>query len=164
MSPITNLPPEIFAEICAFLPPSDLFNLSQVCRKFHGYLCAPNSSTTRQIWRESRLQFVPKEDIPRPEGMEETKYAELLMMERGCQICKQVMRCKIYWEFEVRCCKECFFKKTVTELDNYPRELFNIMPYVNYNNEKYYWIEQIDYAYFHSYGLSEEILPILVRW
>ncbi|RIA86025.1 hypothetical protein C1645_741142 [Glomus cerebriforme] len=164
MSPITNFPPELFAEICSFLPPSDLFNLSQVCRKFYGYLCDPNSFTTQQIWKKSRLHFVPKEDIPRPEGMGETKYAELLMIEQGCQVCKQVMRCKIYWDFEVRCCKECFFKKTVTELDNYPKELFDIMPYVIYDNERYYWIEQIDYAYFHSYGLSEDILPILIRW
>jgi hypothetical protein len=29
-------------------------------------------------------------------GMETTRHVELLMIERGCQICKQVMRYKIY--------------------------------------------------------------------
>ncbi|GBC02120.1 hypothetical protein RclHR1_04460010 [Rhizophagus clarus] len=164
MPPITNLPLELFIEICTLLPPSDLFVLSKVCRKFYSHLCAPSSPTTQQIWKESHLRFTPKENIPQPKGMTTTKYVELLMMERGCQICKRVMRCKIYWEFEVRCCKGCFLKKTVTEIDNYPKELLNIMPYVFYNHEKYYWIEQIDFEYFKSYGLSEEYSPILVRW
>ena len=111
-SPNINLPPaEIFIEICSFLPPTDLFTLSQVCRKFRGYLCALNSFSTQQIWKKSRLQFT-KRNSP-PKGMEEKKYIELLMT-KGCQICKRVKECKIYWEFEIRCCKRCFLKKTVT--------------------------------------------------
>ena len=66
---IVNLPPEIFAEVCSFLPPADLFTLSQVCRKFREYLCAPNCFSTQQIWKESRLQFMPSENLPPPEGM-----------------------------------------------------------------------------------------------
>ncbi|RIA99429.1 hypothetical protein C1645_730881 [Glomus cerebriforme] len=112
-SAITTLPPELFIKLCAFLPPADLFTLSQVCRKFHGYLCAPNSFSTQQIWKVSRLKFMLKEDMPPPEGMNEKKYVELLMMERGCQICKRVKLCKIYWEFEVRSCEECFLIKAV---------------------------------------------------
>jgi hypothetical protein len=112
-SPIANLPPEVFAKLCIFLPPADLLTLSQVCRKFLGYLCAPNSFSTQQIWKESRLQFMPEEDMPPPKGMNEKKYVELLMTERGCQICKRVKSCNIHWEFEVRCCEECFLKKTV---------------------------------------------------
>jgi hypothetical protein len=108
-----NLSSELFVEICSFLSPADLFTLSQVCRKFRGYLFAPNSSTTQQIWKESRLQFMP-EDMPPPEGMSEEKYVELLMTEWGCQICKQVKECEIYWELEVRCCDECFSKKTIS--------------------------------------------------
>src|ERR1700728_2455794 len=84
-SPNINLPPEIFIEICAFLPPADLFALSHVCRKFRGYLCAPNSFSTQQIWEKSRLQFTKNK--PPPKGMDEKKYIELLMTE-GCQTCK----------------------------------------------------------------------------
>src|SRR6266536_1973758 len=95
---ITYLPPEIFIIICSLLPPKDLCSLSQVCRKFHEYLCASNSSTTQQIWLESRLKFMPNETMPPPEGMIEKKYVELLMTDRGCQICrKRVKTCKIYW-------------------------------------------------------------------
>src|SRR5256885_7186234 len=52
-SPIINLPPELFAKFCAFLSPTDLLVLSQVCRTFFGYLCAPNSISTQQIWKKS---------------------------------------------------------------------------------------------------------------
>ncbi|PKC62671.1 hypothetical protein RhiirA1_443777 [Rhizophagus irregularis] len=110
------IPPEIFAKFCTFLSPNDLFNLSQVCRKFRGYLYAPNSFSTQQIWKISRLQFMPKEDMPPPEGMSEEKYVRLLITERGCQICKKTKECKIYWEFEVRCCEKCFLKKTSSSL------------------------------------------------
>ena len=110
MSSVTGLPPEIFTKFCSFLSPTDLFTLSQVCRKFREFLCAPNSFSTQKIWKDSRLQFIPKEDMPPPEGMSEEKYVVLLMTERGCQICK---RSKIYWEFEVRCCEKCFSNKTM---------------------------------------------------
>ena len=55
---------------------------------------------------------MPKEDMPPPEGMSEEKYAELLMTERGCQICK-CEKCNVYLEFEVRYCEECFLERTV---------------------------------------------------
>ena len=113
-SSILSLPPELFAKFCTFLPPADLFSLSQVCRKFHGYLRAPNSFSTQQIWKESRLKFMPEEDMPPPEGMSEEKYVDLLLIKRGCQICRRNKLCRICWEFEVRCCEECFEKKTVT--------------------------------------------------
>src|SRR5687768_16300054 len=97
-SPITNLPPELFINLCTFLPPVYLFTLSQVCRKFRNYLCAPDSTSTQQIWKESRLQFMPKENMPPPKGMNEKQYVEILMTKRGCQICKRSRDCKIYWE------------------------------------------------------------------
>src|ERR1043166_4157883 len=97
---IVKLPPELFSKFCSFLPPADLFTLSQVCRKFRGYLCAPNSFSTQQIWKRSRIQFMPGEEcmLP-PEGMSEESYVELLLVERGCQVCKRSKECKIYWEF-----------------------------------------------------------------
>jgi hypothetical protein len=110
---ITNFPPELFAKFCIFLPPTDLFTLSQVCRKFRGYLCAPNSFSTQKIWKESRLKFMTNEVMPPPEGMSEEKYVELLMIERGCHICKR-KECQIYWEHKVRCCRKCFSKNTVS--------------------------------------------------
>ena len=99
----------IINKFCSFLP---LFTLTQVCRKFRGYLCAPNSFSTQQIWKESRLKFMPEEDMP-PPGMSEEKHVSLLMTERGCQFCK-CKEYKIYWPFEVRCCYECFSKKIIS--------------------------------------------------
>ena len=115
MSSIANISPELFVDICSFLPPANLFILTQVCRKFREYLFAPNSVATQQIWKESRLQFIPPEDMPPPEGLSEEKYVELLMTERGCQICRKVnvKKCRIYWEFQVRCCGKCFLKNTI---------------------------------------------------
>ncbi|RIA99415.1 hypothetical protein C1645_811442 [Glomus cerebriforme] len=160
---ITKFPPELFIKICTFLPPADLFTLSQVCRKFRGYLFAPNSLSTQQIWRESRLKFIPNETIPPPEGMSEEKYVELLMMERGCQICKHAKKCEIYWQFEIRCCEKCLKNKTIERFKltiemKYPLELINILPYTEYKYSKYYWIDQIYLAYNQYYGLSKENL------
>ena len=107
-----TLPPELFTKICAYLSPLDLLTLSQVCRKFREYLCAPNSFNTQQIWKESRLRFMPEEDMPPPEGMSEEKYVGLLMTERGCQFCK-VKECEIFWQFEVRCCWDCLKNETI---------------------------------------------------
>ena len=50
--------------------------------------------------------------MPPPEGMSEEKYVELLMMEQGCQFCK-VKKCRIYWQFGVRCCWDCLKNNTV---------------------------------------------------
>ena len=114
-APIVKLPPELFAKFCSFLPPADLFTLSQVCRKFREYLCAPNSFSTQQIWKRSRTQFIPVEEymLP-PEGMSEERCVELLLVERGCQVCKRSNSCEIYWEYGVRCCEKCFSENTVT--------------------------------------------------
>ncbi|GBC02115.1 hypothetical protein RclHR1_04460005 [Rhizophagus clarus] len=167
MLTIQNVPPEIFVKFCIFLTPEDLFTLSQVCRRFRGYLFAQNSFVTQQIWKDSRLQFMPQESMAPPEGMSEEKYVALLMTERGCQICKQI-ECKIYWEFEIRCCENCFSKKTSSLFalvieNKYPYNFLSIMPCVRVNNKYlyrffrltpyvrvrklYYWKEQVDFAY-----------------
>jgi hypothetical protein len=110
---IISLPPELFIIICSFLPPNDLYSLSKVCRKFHEYLSTSNSSTTQQIWKESRLKFMPNETMPPPEGMIEKRYVELLMINLGCQICKQ-NKCELCWGLEIRCCEECLLNNCVT--------------------------------------------------
>ncbi|GBC23130.2 hypothetical protein GLOIN_2v1868709 [Rhizophagus irregularis DAOM 181602=DAOM 197198] len=165
-----NLPPEIFIEVCSFLSPAELITLSQVCRVFRGYLCAPNSLTTQEIWKKSRLQFIPKEDIPPPKGMSEEKYVQLLMIERGCQVCKRIKECKIYWEFAIRCCHKCYSIKTVTRFEltriNCPTEFISILPYTHVGFivcSKYYWIEQVDLAYYHYYNLSKSKKKIWLK-
>ncbi|CAG8644395.1 6260_t:CDS:2, partial [Funneliformis mosseae] len=115
-SPIVNLPPELLAKFCSYLSPNDLFKLSKVCRKFYCYLSAPNSFSTQQIWKKSRLTFMG-------------------------HVCKH---CTIYWAFGVRCCSECFNEKTVTNIMDYPQELIDIMPFYNKYDDKYYWKEQLD--------------------
>ena len=74
-----------------------------------------NCLATQQVWKKSRLQFKPSEKSPPPKGMSKEKYVELLMTERGCQICRKVnvKKCRIYWEFQVRCCEGCFLKNTI---------------------------------------------------
>ncbi|GBC09502.1 hypothetical protein RclHR1_08910006 [Rhizophagus clarus] len=107
---------------------------------------------------------MPKEDFPPPEGMSEEKYVELLMTEHGCQICKRIKECKIYWESEIRCCIICFYEKTVSWIElimkiKYPLEFVNIMPCTHtgyFLCKKYYWKEQVDLAYTQYYGLSKK--------
>ncbi|CAI2174119.1 17876_t:CDS:2 [Funneliformis geosporum] len=156
---ITKLPPELFVEFCAYLTPSDLFILSKVCRKFYCYLSAPNSFSTQQIWKKSRLKFMTNDLMPPPNGMNEKCYVELLITERGCQICKINKKCKIYWEFGVRCCSKCFSEKTimVESYVDYPRDLLEIMPFINKYGNMYYWKERLDFdcdqytSFFHGY-------------
>jgi hypothetical protein len=81
-----------------------LFTLSQVCHKSRGYLCAPKSFSTQQIWKESRLQFMP-------EPNERKKYVELLMTERGCQIYKHSKKCKIIGNLKLDVVKNVFSRK-----------------------------------------------------
>ncbi|CAI2186529.1 16149_t:CDS:2 [Funneliformis geosporum] len=108
----TQIPPEIFINICKDLPPIDLLSLAQVCKKFYGYLCSTNSITTQEIWKNSRLTFLPFVQMAPPEGMTELQYVKLVS-ERGCQFCKKPRIRKVYWAFLVRCCKECLEEKTI---------------------------------------------------
>ncbi|CAG8515326.1 39518_t:CDS:2 [Gigaspora margarita] len=102
----TEIPPEIFINICQELPPSDLLSLAQVCKKFYGFLCSTHSRPTQEIWRNSRLQFLHYVKMPPPDNMDERQYVKLLS-ERGCQFCKRPRIRRIYWAFRVRCCKPC---------------------------------------------------------
>ncbi|CAI2180018.1 14805_t:CDS:2 [Funneliformis geosporum] len=81
-SSITKFRPELFVEFCAYLTPSDLFILSKVCRQFYCYLSAPNSFSTQQIWKRSRLKFMTNDLMPPPNGMNEECYVELLINNR----------------------------------------------------------------------------------
>ncbi|CAG8819894.1 27909_t:CDS:2, partial [Racocetra persica] len=107
-----TLPPEMFINICQYLPPKDLLSLAQVCKLFNGYLCFESSITTQEIWRTSRIEFLPFLQMPPPEGMTERQYVKLVL-ERGCQFCKKPKIRKVYFEFLVRCCEDCLKSKTI---------------------------------------------------
>ncbi|CAI2183142.1 17030_t:CDS:2 [Funneliformis geosporum] len=77
-SSITKFRPELFVEFCAYLTPSDLFILSKVCRQFYCYLSAPNSFSTQQIWKRSRLKFMTNDLMPPPNGMNEECYYNIV--------------------------------------------------------------------------------------
>ncbi|PKY22277.1 hypothetical protein RhiirB3_470796 [Rhizophagus irregularis] len=108
----TQIPPEIFINICQDLPPTDLLSLARVCKKFYSYLCSTNSTTTQEIWKNSRLTFLPFVQMPPPEGMMELQYVKLVT-ERGCQFCKKPRIRKVYWAFLVRCCRKCLEDRTI---------------------------------------------------
>ncbi|CAG8484710.1 11962_t:CDS:2, partial [Ambispora gerdemannii] len=84
---LMNVPPEIFANICEYLEPPELFALSSTCRKYHDYLCSEESGVTQQIWKNSRIMFLPLLTEPPLEGMDQRRYTALLILQRTCQIC-----------------------------------------------------------------------------
>lgn len=107
-----TIPPEIFIKICEHLPPEDLLSLTGVCRRFRGFLCSPQSTITQDIWRTSRLSFLPGLQLPPPEGMYEEEYIRFGKLLTRCQYCKSRKMVKVYWQFQVRCCQECLLKNT----------------------------------------------------
>ncbi|CAI2176386.1 1008_t:CDS:2 [Funneliformis geosporum] len=58
---ITLLPSEILIQICSYLTPYELLLLSETCVRFKKFLDAPKSSTTQEIWKNSRKAFVLRE-------------------------------------------------------------------------------------------------------
>src|SRR5688572_5291300 len=70
---ITLLPSEILIQICSYLTPYELLLLSETCVKFKKFLDAPKSSTTQEIWKNSRKEFVSSDEeddeMNPPEGM-----------------------------------------------------------------------------------------------
>jgi hypothetical protein len=149
-------PPEIFVNICKFLPPNDLISLSRVCKLYYNYLCSDDIQCTQNIWKTSREIHLEKLQLPPPEGMNERQYCKLFV-ERGCQICKKPKIRKVYWAFRVRCCKECLMKHTKSlyritdELRISPMVLYGLA-YVTHvfwtrrNGEfpvKFYWLSKV---------------------
>ncbi|RIA89932.1 hypothetical protein C1645_169983 [Glomus cerebriforme] len=110
---LTDIPNEIFVQICANLPPNDLFSLTLVCKKIKGLLCSPTSKDTQAIWRTSRIRFMRFLQSPPPCRMDEKSYIVLKQLEKGCQFCHEKGFVKVYWEFRVRCCESCLDKYTM---------------------------------------------------
>ncbi|CAG8458232.1 7711_t:CDS:2 [Cetraspora pellucida] len=99
------LPPEMFINVCQYLPPKELLSLARVCKRFNGYLSVETSTTTQEIWRASRTAYLPYLQMSPPEGMTERQYVKLVL-ERGCQFCDRSKIRKVYWEFFVRSCED----------------------------------------------------------
>ncbi|CAG8706029.1 10216_t:CDS:1, partial [Scutellospora calospora] len=69
----------MFINICQYLPPKDLLSLARVCKRFNGYLSSETSTTTQEIWRVSRISYLPYLQMPPPEGMTERQYVKLVL-------------------------------------------------------------------------------------
>jgi hypothetical protein len=109
---LTDVPNEIFVQICANLPPSDLLSLTLVCKKLKSLLCSPGSKETQAIWRTSRIRFMRFLQSPPPHNMDEKSYI-VLKQDKGCQFCNEKNFVKVYWEFRVRCCDLCLDEHTM---------------------------------------------------
>ncbi|CAG8634222.1 27651_t:CDS:2 [Dentiscutata erythropus] len=110
----TTIPPEMFINICQYLPPVDLLSLARVCKRFNGFLSTENSITTQEIWRASRAEYLPFLQMPPPDGMSERQYIRLVF-ERGCQFCGKGKIRKVYWEYNVRSCEQCLKARTIRQ-------------------------------------------------
>ncbi|CAG8557627.1 9131_t:CDS:2 [Ambispora leptoticha] len=140
-----TIPPEIFAVICAYLPPAELFTLSRVCRRFRGFLWSTTSAVTESIWRVSRTTFLRYPNMAPPTGLAELEYLRLVM-EKGCMFCDKEDGLTIYWEFQIRCCTGCLEKITIRDYHlssklkrmNVPQDIIFGLPYLlRCNTPKY---------------------------
>ena len=101
----TDIPLEVFANICKYLPPSTLFKLTSVCKQYRIYLM---SFENQDIWRTSRLGFLSYPKLPPPASMTEQDYIKLTAAEGGCQFYgTRKSQIAFYWVFRVRCCNKC---------------------------------------------------------
>ncbi|KAF0391990.1 f-box domain contaning protein [Gigaspora margarita] len=147
-SPLIALPPEIFLNICKHLPPFDLFSLTRVCRLFYNDLCLGDSVTIKDIWRQSRLVFMPYRQMGPPEGMNEKEYVRFLVEDK-CYFCgRKNKSSKIYWERGVRSCFECLKTRTKTqeeliEKKIVPPAVLHLLPCSYTRSIPIFWLDQI---------------------
>ncbi len=118
----TKIPSEILIEICSHLTPSELYSFSSVCKKYRSLLWSI-STTTQDIWRLSRLRFIPNLTLPPPllrttdkeppERMSEQQYIWLMILCKKCQFCDQKNKSELtmYWEGKIYCCRKCLNKR-----------------------------------------------------
>ncbi|CAG8560227.1 17453_t:CDS:2 [Funneliformis caledonium] len=100
---VTSVPPEIFAKICDYLTPIDIFKLSTVCLQYRNFLCTPCSVISQNIWRNSRTKFLTYPELPPPQGMEEEKYIRITNFDKSCEFCgnRDPESSRLYWEFRL---------------------------------------------------------------
>ncbi|CAG8492833.1 13028_t:CDS:2 [Ambispora leptoticha] len=163
-SPALKIPPEIFIKICQSLAPSDLLSLSRVCKLYNGYLCSRESSTTQDIWKNARIEYLPNLVLPPPEGFDERGYVRLAI-ERGCHFCNNAPRVrKVYWAFCFRACHDCLMENTISESDLCRRyklyKLSSLVPYITRGNRKYYerffYIKHVNEVYREWEGINDQ--------
>ncbi|CAG8434165.1 9203_t:CDS:2 [Scutellospora calospora] len=135
----TTIPPEMFINICQYLPPVDLLSLARICKKFNGFLCTEHSITTQEIWRASRAEYLPFLQMPPPDGMSERQYIRLVF-ERGCQFCGKGKIRKVYWEYNVRSCEQCLKARTIRQ-DEIQKQIISKM--YGFDMPNIYFLEEI---------------------
>ncbi|RHZ59929.1 hypothetical protein Glove_360g68 [Diversispora epigaea] len=149
-----SVPVDIFIEICGYLNPLDLISLIGVCSQIRNWLSSTTSSSTQDIWRTSRLKFLPYLQLPPFSDMDEQSYIRLGLIENGCQFCgRKKDPCKVFWVFRVRCCKKCLNKRVVShrELPSgaiFPVDVPNCLPYLKKGSEcdfsRMYWRQDVN--------------------
>ncbi|CAG8613462.1 8137_t:CDS:2, partial [Ambispora leptoticha] len=133
---------EIFANICRFLSPTDLYSLSLTCLKFNEILASTIDSVTQQIWESSRRGFCEFLQMPPPAGMPEQEYQELVKSD-GCQLCYDENYCKVKVE------------TTLRDIWEVPDDLINIFAPLTprdifKDGVRYYWAHSIS-SYIQDY-------------
>ncbi|CAG8439165.1 12104_t:CDS:2 [Dentiscutata heterogama] len=147
-SSLIRLPLETFLEICKSLTPVDLLSLSLVCKTFYNDLCCGESKTIQEIWRQSRLTFMPFREMDPPEGMNEREYIRFLI-ENKCYFCGSKTRVtRIYWERRVRSCIKCFKENTILEgIDNRIKLILQRPFLQNGSLSNRFWRDQVESKY-----------------
>ncbi|CAG8533130.1 12824_t:CDS:2 [Ambispora leptoticha] len=148
LPPAMAMPPEIFQKVCSFLSPDELFALLRVCRYFRFLLTPTQSKLTQEIWRTSRLPYLPR-NAP-PKGMSEQQYVLLAYWLSRCQFCRgrRGMESKVYWAFRVRACRYCLLDRIISKhrlLHDWkiPKGVLAGLPFISINNYDIYWIAHI---------------------
>ncbi|RIB19835.1 hypothetical protein C2G38_2082251 [Gigaspora rosea] len=111
---ITDLPLDIFIEICYHLSPMALFSMMCVCKQFNYWLYPTTSYITRDIWRVSRIKFLEYLQLNPPKYMDEISYIKLAMLQKGCQFCSSKRETpKVFWAFRIRSCRKCLEQRII---------------------------------------------------
>ncbi|CAG8540195.1 15381_t:CDS:2 [Funneliformis mosseae] len=166
----TMIPNEIFAQICAHLPPSDLLSMTLVCRKLNELLCSLHSQETQAIWKTSRTRFLRFLQLNPPPELDEKSYFVLRQLENGCQFCHGhgIGLIRVYWEFRVRCCESCLDKNTMRRDTLYidlrvPDEVLRTLPRIFRGASHVYWMRDVDRAMIEYNNLRKEEIQFWVE-
>ncbi|KAG9287399.1 hypothetical protein G9A89_023771 [Geosiphon pyriformis] len=167
---LTTLAPELFINICKFLPPRDLLSLAKVCRLFNNYLTSDSSTCTQLIWRESRLKYLPNFDVTPPGLMSERNYIRLIL-KKGCQFCDEgrARMAWINWYYLVKACSDCYEKNLCGQdvLERHyqiPPEFCKALPCrVNSTSHSLYWLPHAKKLWKQYLTLPEDTKEIFLK-
>ncbi|CAG8442563.1 2332_t:CDS:2 [Diversispora eburnea] len=137
-----SVPVDIFIEICSYLNPTDLISLMGVCNQIRNWLSSTTSSSTQDIWRTSRLKFLPDLQLPPFSDMDELSYIKLGLIENGCQFCgRKKDPCKVFWVFRVS-------HRDLPSGAIFPVDVPNCLPYMKkgseYDFSRMYWRQDVN--------------------